>query len=239
MACEENGMKKPQKGMPAEQGNVTTIDLGEKMDQVIRDEAARLAGRPGTPQSRISRFSGGYRPGMYGGYRPWYASRLQQGQGQGLGAGDWKLGSLMRLPDGIREKSKELFSGGLIGTVGNRVIAWVAPDVLKTTNALAVEGVAFGVTLLPYVFKQNVMTLGIALPGFFFFLGALTESLIGYTKLLGPKPALEGRQAPQAQGAHADAVMAARRKLAEAQVRMQQQRQLAGAPVMARPRVAS
>lgn len=232
MCGEENGMKKPQKGdMPAESGNVTTIDLGEKIDQVIRDEATKLAGRP---EARgVSRFAGGYRPGMYGGYRPWYASRLQ-------GQGDWKLGTLMRLPDGIREKSKDLFAGGMIGTVGNRVIAWVAPDVLKTTNQLAVEGVAFGVTLLPYVFKQNVTTFGIALPGFFFFLGALTESLIGATKLLGPKTVLSGRPAPQAQGAHADAVMAARRKLAEAQARMQQQRQMAGSrpAAVARPRVA-
>jgi hypothetical protein len=234
MCSEEIGMKKSQKSDAAE-ANVTQIDLGEKMDQVIRDEASKLAGRGPGGESRTSRFSGGYRPGMYGGYRPWYAGRAQ-----GAGLGDWKLGSLMRLPDAIRSQGKELFTGALIGVAGNRVVAWVAPAIIKSSSKLATEAVAFGVTLLPYVFKQNVTTFGIALPGLFALLSTLTEEVIGYTKLLGPKPSLSGGQAPQMQqGAHADAVLAARRKLAEAQVRMQQRPSPAvrGPVAVARPRV--
>lgn len=239
MCNKEIGMKKSQQSDSAE-GNVTVLDFGEKFDSVVRDEALKLAGRKsggsGTQAARTSRFTPGtYRPGMYGGhrpgmgsYKPWYANRM---------AGDWKLGSLMRLPDGVREKSKELFTGGLIGTAGNRVLAWVAPGILKTQSKLAVEAVAFGVTLIPYVVKQNVTTFGIALPGFFFFLGALADSAIGATNLLGPKPNLSGSGAmgQRTQHSHQDAVLAARRKLAEAQGRMQRPVQ-GGRPVMARPR---
>lgn len=238
MCNKEIGMKKSQQSDAAE-GNVTVLDFGEKFESVVRDEALKLAGRGGggSKGSSPSKFSPGYRPGMYGGhrpgmgsYRPWYASRM--------GAGDWKLGSLMRLPEGIKNASKELFTGGLIGTAGNRVLAWVAPGILKTQNKLAVEAVAFGVTLIPYVVKQNVTTFGIALPGFFFFLGALADSAIGATNLLGPKPNLSGGvpQGQRTQQSHEAAVLAARRKLAEAQGRMQRPVQQGGRPVMARPR---
>ncbi len=225
-------MKKSQKSDGAE-GNVTTIDFGEKFDGLIRDEALRLAGKPGKGASKGTR-SGGYRPGMYGGhrpgmsgYRPWHPSRMSGG----------KLGALMRLPAGIRETSKDLFTGGLIGTAGNRVLAWVAPGILKTNSKLAVEAVAFGVTLIPYVVKQNVTTFGIALPGFFFFIGALADSAISATDLLGPKPALGGPQRTQrSQQPHETAVLAARRKIQEAQNRMQRPVMQGARPVMARPR---
>ncbi len=242
MCNKEIGMKKSQQS-DAAAGNVTTLDFGEKFDAVIRDEAMKLAGRKsdggsGSPSRPTpSRFTpGSYRPGMYGGhrpgmgsYKPWYASRM--------GAGDWKLGAMMRLPEGIKSASKELFTGGLIGTAGNRVLAWVAPGILKTQSKLAVEAVAFGVTLIPYVVKQNVTTFGIALPGFFFFLGALADSAIGATNLLGAKPNLSAPQGQRSQHTHQEAVLAARRKLAEAQGRMQRPVQ-GGRPVMARPRAA-
>ncbi len=237
MCDKEIGMKKSQKSDMTE-GNVTTIDLGEKFDSVIRDEALKLAGAKGKGGSKTAG-SKGYRPGMYGGYRPgmagykpWHPSRMSGG----------KLGALMRLPGGIRETSKDLFTGGLIGTVGNRTIAWVAPGILRTNSALAVDGVAFGVTLLPYIFKQNVTTFGIALPGFFFFLGSVADYAIGATGLLGSKPSLSGPQPrqQQRQPSHRDAVLAARRKLAEAQQRMQRpvQMQQPAAPRVVAQRVA-
>ncbi len=231
MSDKEIGMKKSQKSDSAE-GNVTHIDLGEKFDSMLRDEALKLAGTKG--KSAKGARSGGYRPGMYGGYRPgmsgyrpWHPSRMSGG----------KLGALMRLPGGIRETSKDLFTGGLIGTAGNRVLAWVAPGILKTNSKLAVEAVAFGVTLVPYVVKQNVTTFGIALPGFFFFLGALADSAIGATDLLGAPPVLSGPQRTQrSPQPHETAVLAARRKLAEAQQRMQRPVMQGARPVMARPR---
>lgn len=242
MCDKEIGMKKSQKSDGAD-GNVTTIDFGEKLDSVIRDEAIKLAGsrdrgrKSSGAVARSSRFSGGYRPGMYGGYRPtmgmhrtWRPSRM----------GDGKLGMLLKLPEGVREKSKELFTGGLIGTAGNRVLAWVAPGILNTQSKLAVEAVAFGVTLVPYVVKQNVTTFGIALPGFFFFLGALADSAIGATNVLGPdpRPGLRGSQPQrQPQHSHQEAVLAARRKLAEAQHKMQARGAGVARPVVARPRV--
>ncbi len=231
MSDKEIGMKKSQKGDMTE-GNVTTIDLGEKFDSVIREEALKLAGTKGKGASK-SAHSGAYRPGMYGGhrpgmsgYRPWHPSSMSGG----------KLGALMKLPSGIRETSKALFTGGVIGTAGNRVLAWVAPGILKTDSKLAVEAMAFGVTLIPYFVKQNVTTFGIALPGFFFFLGALVDSGIGATDVLGPKPALAGPQ--RSQPSHQEAVLAAKRKLAEAHQRMQRPVMQGARPVMARPRVA-
>ena len=230
MCDKEIGMKKSQQKGDMTEGNVTTIDLGEKFDSVIREEALKLAGAKGKGGPKSAK-SAGYRPGMYGGYRPgmggyrpWHPSRMSGG----------KLGALMKLPSGIRETSKDLFTGGLIGTAGNRVLAWVAPGILKTNSKLAVEAVAFGVTLIPYVVKQNVTTFGIALPGFFFFLGALADSAISATDLLGPKPALAGPQRPQ--HSHQEAVLAARRKLAEAHQKMQRPVMQGARPVMARPR---
>ena len=225
-------MKKSQKRDAAE-GNVTTIDFGEKFDSLVRDQALKLAGhgKGRSGSGKPARSSSGYRPGMYGGYRPgmgsyrpWHPSRMSGG----------KLGALLKLPEGIREKGQELFTGGLIGTAGNRILAWVAPGILKTNSKLAVEAVSFGVTLIPYVVKQNATTFGIALPGFFFFLGALADSAIGATDLLGAKPALTGPQRQRPAHSHQEAALAARRKLAEAQARMQRPAR----PVMARPRVA-
>ena len=225
-------MSKVAKSGSADGANVTTLDFGEKFDELIQGEAVRLAGRG--PGKSVKSNRQGYRPGMYGGkrpsmgaYRPWYASR-----GQGSGG---TLGNMLKLPAGIASQSKELFTGGLIGVVGNRTLAWVAPGVLKTSNKIAVEGVAFGVTLIPYLVKQNVTTFGIALPGLFAFLGALTEYAISSTGLLGAQPNLSGSQ--RSQRGHNDAVLAARRKLAEAQARMArpQVRPQAQRPVVARP----
>lgn len=209
-------------------GNVTEIDLGEKVTESIRQEVAdqvRMAGHSKgnvtstRPVSRFSRFSGGYRPGMYGGYRPSWADRSS------LSGGAWKLGEFLKLPDQIKAVGKDLLVGGLVGTVANRVVAWVAPNLVKTDSKLATEAIAFAVGIVPYLVKQNVTTLGVALPGFFFLAGALTEYAIGKTNLLGAKPALSG---PTQMGAQAaDPVLAARQKIAEVQNRIAQARKQA------------
>jgi hypothetical protein len=217
--------------------NVTEIDLGEKIDETIRTEVAdqiRMAGSEKrganvTGSSRVTRFSGGYRPGMYGGYRPSWANRFSSG----MGAGNWKLGEMLKLPESLRTSGKDLLVGGLVGTVANRIVCWVVPGLVKTQSKLAVEAIGFAAGLIPYLVKQNAMTVGVALPGLFFLAGALTEWGIGKTNLLGAKPALSGSQSALAGG---DAVLAARQKLAEVQARIAQARQQAQYNV---PRVAA
>ncbi len=211
-------MKTSQKG--------ASVALASPGERPVPDNHARLAGASASRKSGLQqKFQGGYRPGMYGGYRPWYAGGSQ---------GDWKLGQILRLPGEVRQAARGLFTGGLIGVLGDRVLAWVAPGILKTNNRIAVEGVAFGVTLLPYVFKPNTWTMGMALPGLFAFMGALTEAAIGATGILGAKPVLSGQASP---ANHAAAVAAARQKLAEANARMAGAR-VATPRVLATPRVA-
>lgn len=217
--------------------NVTEIDLGEKVSETIRTEVSeqiRMAGSEKrganvTGSSRVTRFSGGYRPGMYGGYRPSWANRFSSG----LGSGSWKLGEILKMPESLRIAGKDLLVGGLVGTVANRVVTWVVPGLVKTTSRLATEAIGFAVGIIPYLVKQNAMTVGIALPGLFFLAGSLTDWAIGKTNLLGAKPALSGAQPTLAGG---DAVLAARQKLAEVQARIAQARQRAQYNV---PRVAA
>jgi hypothetical protein len=220
--------------------NVAEAELG-KVSETIRTEVAeqiRMAGNSKakganvTGASRLSRFSGGYRPGMYGGYRPSWANRFSSG----LGSGNWKLGEILKLPANMRETGKDLLVGGLVGTVANRVVTWVVPGLVKTQSKLATEAIGFAVGLVPYLVKQNAMTVGVALPGLFFLAGALTEWGIGKTNLLGAKPALSGSQPANLGGS--DAVLAARRKLAEVQARIAQARQQAGVPRVVAQRVA-
>jgi hypothetical protein len=223
-------------------GNVTEIDLGEKVSESIRQEVAdqvRMAGgeKRGNvtqprPVSRLSRFSGGYRPGMYGGYRPSWADRSS------LSGGGWKLGEFLKLPEQIKSAGKDLLVGGLVGTVANRVVAWVAPGLVKTDSKLATEAIGFAVGIVPYLVKQNVTTLGVALPGFFFLAGSLAEYAIGKTNLLGAKPALSGPAQMSQQAA--DPVIAARQKIAEVQNRIAQARKQAfsGVPRIQAQRVA-
>jgi hypothetical protein len=231
-------MKKKLQGGGA---NVTEVDGGDRVSEALRTEVAdqiRMAGNDRarganvtSAGSKLSRFSGGYRPGMYGGYRPSWANRFSSG----LGAGSWKLGEILKLPNSMRETGKDLLVGGLVGTVANRVVTWVVPGLVKTQSKLATEAIGFAVGLIPYLVKQNAMTVGVALPGLFFLAGALTEWGIGKTNLLGAKPALSGAQPANLAGS--DAVLAARRKLAEVQARIAQARQ-AGVPRVVAQRVA-
>ena len=223
-------------------GENVTEDRTAPVSAQVRMEVAeqiRMAGNDKarganvtSASSKGSRFSGGYRPGMYGGYRPSWANRFSSG----LGSGDWKLGAILKLPDSLKTTGKDLLVGGLVGTVANRVVTWVAPGLLKTQSKLATEAIGFAVGLIPYLVKQNAMTVGVALPGLFFLAGALTEWGIGKTNLLGAKPALAG--ATPALAGNGDAVLAARRKLAEVQARIAEARRSAGVPRVVAQRVA-
>lgn len=218
--------------------NVVAADLGDA--EAVRTDADRIqmAG-PGRPAARganvpssLSRFSGGYRPGMYGGYRPSWAGRFQSGL-----AGADKLGAFLKLPSSLQSSGKDLLTGAIVGTAANRVVTWVVPGLVRTQSKLATEAIGFAVGLVPYLVRQNAMTFGVALPGLVFLTGALTEWAIGRTNLLGAKPALSGAGAPAALAGQ-DAVLAARRKLAEVQNRIAAARQNAGIPRVAAQRVA-
>ena len=222
-------------------GGANVTEDRAPVSAAIRTEVAeqiRMAGNDKarganvTGASKGSRFSGGYRPGMYGGYRPSWANRFSSG----MGSGDWKLGAILKLPDSLKTTGKDLLVGGLVGTVANRVIGWVVPGLIKTQSRLATDAISFAVGLIPYLVKQNAMTVGVALPGLFFLAGSLTEWAIGKTNLLGAKPALAG-VTPVLSG-NADAVLAARRKLAEVQARIAESRRNAGVPRVVAQRVA-
>jgi hypothetical protein len=224
-------MRKSQNASLGGDGNVTTIDLGETIDRAVRTEAARLAGPSKSKDkevpSRFSRYTGGYRPGMFGGSgsRPsWYGSSYRPGM-----SGPWKLGDMLKLPKQL--EAKDALTGVVLGTVGNRVLSWVVPGIVKTESKIATEAIAFGVGLVPYLAKPNAMTVGIAIPGLVYLAGALTEYAIEKTQLLGAKPVLAGRIAGSP-----DAATAARRKLQEVQARINAGRHHGGSPrVVARP----
>lgn len=217
-------MKLKSKVQTDPEANVAIVDFGEKLDEIVRDAARKeVAKMEGSKKSSASSSTSGYRPGMYPMYRPV------------LGAKEWKLGAFLKMPEDVKRVGKGILTGGTLGAIGNRVIAWVAPGIVKTQSKLVTEAIAFGVGIIPYLAKPNSTTVGIALPGLFFLVGALTEYGLGATNLLGAKPVLAGLSGAQS-GGHSpqDAAVAARRKLAEVQVRMQQAR--AQAPrVIAQP----
>lgn len=204
--------KKPEK-RPArgkEPGNIV-VDLGEDIDGKIRSvvkerlrsaigESRRAKSDSGQPGSRneISRGDsgktgmyggykpGGYRPGMFGGYRPWYADKPS---GSGLGAG---LGMAW-----LKEPVKPLaMAGGLaLGTIGNRALLRVTPDIVKYDSALLHNGIAFLVGLIPVMIKPNSITVGVALPGAVYLFGSFTDWVMN--KIGVKQPALSlGSTAP-------------------------------------------
>lgn len=224
--------KKAQKGAGRSQsgsGNVT-IDLGESIERKLRSAglsggASRHPHRPGSYRP------GGYRPGMFGGYRPWYASRYSS---LGDRFNRWTLGAKLGLPS--ETKTSELLTGSLLGIAGNRALVRVTPELIASRSKLLHEGIAFGAGLIPLLVKRNSMTVGVAIPGLVFFGGSLVDWLLDMVGM--PKPALQGT-APGRSGA--DAAWSARQKLANIQSRMNQPAQAQSAyrqRVVAQPRYA-
>jgi hypothetical protein len=205
--------KKPQKGAgrDAGKGNVT-IDLGETIEKKLK--AAGMAG--GAHKGSLSRQGyrpGGYRPGMFGGYRPWYASRFSSS------GGSWALGQRLGLPEQL--KTSDALTGIGLGIAGGRALVRVTPDIIKTDSRLAHEAIAFGVGLVPLLAKRNSLTMGVALPGAVFLGGAVVDWLLDQVGM--GKPALRGGAGAPRQGA--DAAFAARQKLADIQARIRPQGQ--------------
>lgn len=207
-------------------GNVT-IDLGETIEKKLRS-VGMSGGASSRPASRGMYRPGGYRPGMFGGYRPWYASRYSS-------LGDkWSLGAKLGLPE--ETKTSQLLTGSLLGIAGNRALVRVTPELISSRSKLLHEGIAFGAGLIPMLVKRNSMTVGVALPGLVFFGGSLVDWVLDMVGM--PKPALTGA-APGRSGA--DAAWSARQKLASIQSRMNPQAQAQQAyrqRVVAQPRTA-
>ena len=213
--------KKPQKAgrAPSGSGNVT-IDLGEKIEAKLRQtsmagakpSSSKLANRPGSYRP------GGYRPGMFGGYRPWYASRWNMGEGK-------TIADRLGFPRETRVSG--VLTGTLVGIGVNRALVRLSPMLIKNDSKLLHEGIAFVAGLVPFLVKrQSAMALGVAVPGFIYLGGTLVDALFDYIGWVSP--ALQGAQRPTQRY---DAAMASRQKLAALAQRPQ-------VPVQARPAVA-
>lgn len=201
-------------------GNIT-VDLGEKLDRVIR--TASMAGKGAQIGSRGKpgyRPAGSYRPGMWGmgAYRPWYSQKS-----------GFNLGKILDYPQSL--STNDALTGALLGTAGNRLVARFVPDIIPTNSRLAVDAIAFGVGLIPLLAKPNAMTVGVALPGLVFLAGSLSDMLLDMVGMA--RPALSGGHGGSP--AHLQA-QAARQRLAEVQARINRQAVPAGVPrVVAQP----
>jgi hypothetical protein len=223
----------------ASDGNVT-LDLGEKHHQKIEkmiESKLATAGMAGAPSGLASRFTKGGasgRPGMFGGgYKPWY-SRFGK---PWLGQGDATMTAFAApgrrfniIPIEVQTvKTADLLTGAALGLLGNRALVRLTPKLWPTNSSRLVhEGIAFGLGLLPMLFKRNAMTVGVALPGAVYFAGTLVDML--YNAVGMPSATLAGGNgAPQAA---ADPNLGARQRLAQIQQRIntpqasQQQRSL-------------
>jgi hypothetical protein len=126
-------------------------------------------------------------------------------------------------------KTADLLTGAALGLLGNRALVRLTPKLWPTNSSRLVhEGIAFGLGLLPMLFKRNAMTVGVALPGAVYFAGTLVDML--YNAVGMPSATLAGGNgAPQAA---ADPNLGARQRLAQIQQRIntpqasQQQRSL-------------
>lgn len=198
-------------GRKPQSGNIV-LDLGEEAwrarDRQGMSGGAGPSGREhGRPQSGLGRF------------RPWWAGRRE-------GGGTWELGRRMMIPE--RLETSQALTGALVGTVGNRVVVRLVPQILGTTSRLAAEAVAFGVGLIPFLAQRNSMTTGVALPGLLFLAGALSDFALDAVGL--QRPVLAGLgESRRAIGAM-ESALAARQKLAEIQGRIRQPAPQYGAP---------
>jgi hypothetical protein len=223
-------------------GNVV-VDLGEKIDGMI--SRSKLAGPSARPQFRMGARPGlasrhafllGSRPGMARSpfHRPTMGSgrgmirRPMMGSGREMfrrptmGAGwrpgyastQWTLGAKLGIPEQLN--TGQALGGTLIGTLGNRLLVRVVPGVVNLNSKLAVEAIAFGIGLIPFLAKRNSITTGVALPGVVFLAGSLAD--YAYDLVGVAKPVLSGAKVGAPAG---DQAAAARQRLQALQSRIQ------------------
>lgn len=208
-----------------ENGNVV-VDLGEDIDKKLR-EAVKQARREDTDKVKMAgpyrpgMFSGGFRPGGFrpgmnrpalgnqgSSFRPWYADRESRMSGISIGAG---IGNFRQA------KTMDLLTGAGIGLVGNRALVRILPALIGSSNALVVNGLTFVVGLVPALFVQNSIVLGVALPGAVYFAGNMVDWALD--KLGIQRPAMAGGAA-RTPNAGVDAALAARQRLADMRSRV-------------------
>lgn len=205
-------------------GNVT-VDLGEKHHQKIErmiESKLATAGMAGAPAGLASRFGSkpgvSGRPGMLGGgYKPWYSrfGKPWLGQGEVTTAYMVPPRRFNMIPIEVQTvRTVDVLGGMALGLLGNRALVRLTPKLWPTNSSRLVhEGIAFGLGLLPMLFKRNAMTVGVALPGAVYFAGTLVDML--YTAVGMPPATLAGGNgAPQAA---ADPNLGARARLAKIQ----------------------
>lgn len=207
-------MVKAQKSAGRKKDGNVVVDMGEKFDQLLSK-----AGISGKVQSA-------YRPGSLG--QSWRPSYAQAGSSSSLGE---RLGIPQSLNTG------QAMGGALLGTVGNRLVGRLVPSVISTTSKLAVDAIAFGVGIIPFLAKRNSLTTGIALPGVIFLAGSLADYALDLAGV--PKPALSGSDSPRISAA--EQAMAARQRLASLHARLQSPQVAGQQPVrvVARPAFAA
>jgi hypothetical protein len=199
-----------------EQGDVQVVDLGEAIERRIDRKVRAAIGskEDGNVRSEIGSSArppayrpGGYRPGMFGGYRPWYA-----------GAGN-RFAERPFMGAGVIEKVKlGHMAGGLaVGVLGNRALVRVTPDIIKVDYAVVHDGIAFILGIIPVLAKPNSFTAGVALPGTIFLAGSLVDWTLNALKIKkGPSSigSPEGGSPAASRPAGVEAGLAARQKLA-------------------------
>lgn len=217
--------KASKKGKGASNGNAApfVIDVGEKVDKKIDQtigEKLRAAGirteigksRSGNaPAAAGGAFGSGLRPGMFGGYRPWY-SRYRPGMGQEI-VTERKF---TLIPASIKTvDTGDALTGLGLGILGNRALVRLTPSLWANDSRILHEGLAFVAGLVPLLFKRNATTLGVAIPGAVYLGGTIVDKIFDAVGL----PA--GRALRGADGApRADAALQARQKLAAIQQRI-------------------
>jgi hypothetical protein len=194
----------------ASSGNVT-VDLGEAIEKKIRDAGLRRTEVAGIPPS----LRGRYRPGMYGGFRPWMGrfGHPRPWLGQESAVSTWRTGLI---PVAIQSvKTTSVLTGLGVGLVGNRALVRVTPMLWKNDSKLLHEGLAFVAGLLPLLFKRTATTVGVAIPGLVYLGGSLVDLVMNAVGV--PATALKGSEGAQ----RIDASMAARQRLAAIQQKIQ------------------
>lgn len=215
-------------------GNVV-VDLGEKIDKIVG--RAKLAGPLSRPQFRMGdrpgfgarhAFALGHRPGVGPrssfalGHRPGGMVRspfrrpmLGAGWRPGYAASQWTLGAKLGIPEQLN--TGQMLGGSLLGVLGNRLLVRVTPGIVNLNSRLAVEAIAFGVGLIPFLAKRNSLTTGVAVPGLVFLAGSLAD--YAYDLVGVAKPALSGAKVGAQQPA-VDQASAARQRLQALQSRL-------------------
>lgn len=230
-------MNKPAKknaGRPADvkKAENVTIDLGETIEKRLL--AAGLRTDLGKTGSGIKAGNlgggpaGGQKPGLFGGYRPWYNRFGRPGMGDDMATGR----TFQIIPSAIRQvQTTHLLTGLGLGILGNRTLIRVAPRLWSSPQMLY-EGMAFVAGLIPLLVTRNAYTVGVAIPGLVVVGGSIVDAILDWAGLGAPKAlGLSGAGAPRQEA------LAARQKLASIQNRInvaQAQGQTAQRPV---PRV--